>query len=117
MKRTIKGKTYNTDTAKELIEVTQNYESNLYYTQETLYQKRNGEFFVHASGGPGTIYAEQMEENHYVGGETIMPLTNDDAKKWVEKYCTSYDYNIWVTIRFNSKDAKKYEKIFGRIEE
>ena len=53
MKKIINGKMYDTDTAKELVSVTNGYcMGDLYYSKTALYQKRTGEYFVYSEGGP-----------------------------------------------------------------
>jgi hypothetical protein len=97
----IKGKRYDTETAKRLASAGYSYPSQFDYWQETLYQKRTGEFFLHGEGGANSKYAEQIERNSWCGGEKIIPISHKEAKKWGEKYL----------------DADEYEKIFGQIEE
>ena len=70
MKKIIKNKLYDTDTAKRLGE----YEPNSYKSDcETLYQKRTGEFFLH-------------------GDEKIIPLKYSEAQSWAEEHLDGDDY-------------------------
>ena len=66
-----------------------------------LYQKRTKEFFMYGSGGAMTRYAEYVEGCGSTYGEKIIPITEDEAKEWVEKYLT----------------VDEYIKIFGECEE
>ncbi len=101
MKQIINRKMYNTETASEI-----DYHSNGYYTNdfnyicETLYKKKTGEFFLYGEGGPNTEYAERCCDG-WCGGEKITPLTEDEAKDWLEK----------------NSDGDTYIEVFGEPEE
>lgn len=102
MKKIIKNLLYSTETAKEL----GSWGNNLGYRDfghmtETLYQKRTGEFFLHGEGGPMTKYAESAGQNTWTGGERIIPLSVESARKWAEEHLS----------------VDEYEKIFGLPEE
>lgn len=93
MKKIINGKVYDTDTAKKL----GSYENmadyrNFHYFCEALYQKRTGEYFLHGEGGPMTQYARTIDQNSWSGGEKIMPLSVEAARKWAEEHLDADDY-------------------------
>ena len=102
MKKIINGKKYDTDTAKEV-----GYDNNgslcsdFSYIEETLYKKKTGEFFLCGKGGAVTKYAECKPGEFSRSGEAIVPLKEDEAKKWAEDHLT----------------VEEYEKIFGEVEE
>lgn len=78
MKKVIKGKVYDTDTAKQI-----SYEGDTAHGthrewENALYQKRTGEFFAY--------------EWTLTAGETIHPITADEAKEWMEKHGTAEQY-------------------------
>ena len=104
MKKIINGHKYDTDTAKVIDTYCNELPmSSLDYLCEKLYQKGNGEFFLHGYGGVRTAYANRVS---YIvapvcSGEDIIPLSLDEAKEWVEKYLT----------------VDEYIKIFGECEE
>lgn len=101
MKRIINGRKYDTDTAKCLGTWENGYGCNDFkYVKEDLYRKKTGEFFLHGEGGAMTEYSESYAGNT-CGSERIIPLTEDEAKEWVE----------------NQLDADDYESIFGPVEE
>ena len=87
MKRIIKGKQYNTDTAKKCAMrwVGPDLERKGW---EELYRKKNGEYFIHI---------------HNYGSEPdmIIPLSYEDARQWAEDHL----------------DADEYEQIFGAVPE
>ena len=78
MKKIIRGKVYDTDTAKQIsYEGDTNHGSHREW-ENALYQKRTGEFFSYA----WTIS----------GGETIKPITADEAREWLENHGTAEQY-------------------------
>ena len=102
MKKIISGKVYDTEKAKEL----GSYSNgggwrDFNHFEETLYQKKTGEFFLFGQGGPMTRYAEPEGQNSWSGGSRIMPMTYSEAQEWAEKHL----------------DADDYEEIFGVIDE
>lgn len=101
MKKIINGKRYDTETAEEIgFWSTERSVTDFSYCDETLYRKRTGEFFIHGGGGARTKYAK--EEYGMMGaGEAIVPLTEGEAKTWVEK----------------NLDADTYEALFPVEEE
>ena len=98
MRKVINGKRYDTDTATSYGSAYYSNCTDLYFWEETLYQKRTGEFFLYGEGGAASKYAERIGQNNWSGGARIIPLSLESAQKWVEKYLT----------------AEKYEEIFGK---
>ena len=95
------GKLYDTDTAELLGTYTSPYLPNDgFYYKESLYRKKNGEFFVSGEGGSLTKYA-QCFVNGRGYGYSIFLLSEDVAKHWVEQYL----------------DADDYIDIFGEVQE
>lgn len=102
MKKIINNLLYNTETAKAVGDHWNGIPRNDFsYCDETLYQKRTGEFFLHGEGGPSSKYAETVGMNEWSGGEKIIPLSYDEARAWAEE----------------KLDADEYEKIFGEVSE
>ena len=101
MKKIINGRKYDTDTAKEIDSYSNDRpRTDFRYFCETLYQKHTKEFFLYGHGGPMSKYAEHCGQG-WTGGESILPLSLDEAKEWVET-------NSTVEI---------YETLFGEVEE
>ena len=101
MKKVIKKKIYNTETAIQLAEYDNGArpKSSIFY-EEILYIKRTGEYFLYCVGGGDSKYGEwHGDESSY--GEQIIPYTLREAKRWAEKHL----------------DDDEYEKIFGDIED
>ena len=101
MKKIIRGKKYDTDTAEYIDSYHYSNKSDFRYVYEELYRKRTGEFFLYGTGGPLSKYRVEVGTNEWSGGEEITPLDLTDAKDWVEKHC----------------DADKYEELFGTVED
>ena len=102
MKKIIKGKRYDTDTAK----LCGSWDNDLGvrdfgYCEESLYRKRSGEFFLFGSGGPMSRYARRAGQNEWTGGEEIIPVDPEKARTWAEEHL----------------EADDFEKIFGEVSE
>lgn len=102
MKKIIENKIYDTSTAKEVASWSDGLSfRDFTHVEETLYQKRTGEFFLHGAGGPSTRYAVSAGLNSWTGGEKIIPLTWEAAREWAEGHL----------------DADDYQQIFGEVVE
>ena len=102
MKKIINGRLYNTETAQIITDYSNGLCCNDFrWIEETLYRKRNGEFFLHGEGGPMTKYAKQIDTNSWCSGEAISPLSDAEAREWMEQ-CA---------------DADTYIRCFGDVEE
>ena len=99
MKKVIDGKRYDTDTATLMGSDSYSNTRDFKHWTEELYRKNNGEYFLYGAGGPMTKYAQSVGQNEWCGGEKIIPLTPDAARKWAEEHL----------------DGEDYEKIFGEI--
>lgn len=92
---------YNTETATQVAEWDNGrYSNDFNHCSETLYKKTTGEFFLHGSGGANSIYSKSNGNSAW-GSSQIIPLSEDEARKWVESRC----------------DGGSYEDIFGTVEE
>lgn len=101
MKKIINNKRYDTDKAEACGSDSYGYPGDFNWWEETLYQKRTGEFFLYGEGGPMSRYAVTIDQNSWSGGEKIMPLSLDAARQWAEKHLSGDDY----------------EKLFGEVAE
>lgn len=101
MKKIIKNKVYDTETARLQGEWWNGYSiTDFHHLSQDLYLKKTGEFFLHITGGALTEYAKSTGDG-WSGGEEIIPLTYDEAKEWAEAHL----------------DADEYEAIFGPVAE
>lgn len=101
MNKIINGRRFDTERAKPIAEW-QNMadRSSFDYLTETLYRKKNGEYFLHGEGHGNTRYGE-WHGNTGGWGEKIMPMSPGDARMWAESHLT----------------ADGYEEVFGDVEE
>lgn len=90
MKKIIKGKVYDTDTARCV--GGDGGGDGFYRWSEELYQKRTGEFFLAGEGGPATKYAYSVGQNKWSGGSKIIPLDVEAARQWAEEHLDADDY-------------------------
>lgn len=101
MRKIINGARYDTNTAKEL----GSWEScedirEFSYHEEHLYRTKAGKYFIYGSGNAASPYARVSDERMR-GGEQIIAVSEDAARKWAEE----------------KLDADTYESIFGEIAE
>ena len=101
MKKVINGKMYNTDSARLIGSWDNRDYGNFGYCEESLYQKKTGEFFIYGEGGARSKYARKCGSNTWGGGEDITPQTFEQARQWAEEYLT----------------ADEYEAAFGEVSE
>lgn len=101
MKKIIRNKKYDTDTAKLVAEWEHDYPSDFTYFCETLYKKRTGEYFLYGKGNAASKYAQSAGDNRWASGSTIIPLTYESARQWAEDHM----------------DADDYEREFGVVDE
>lgn len=101
MKKIINGRLYNTETAKKLAEYQSSCPcSDFEYFEETLYQKRTGEYFLAGRGNALSKYSEVYAGASH-SGERITPISYAQAQQWAE----------------SRLDADTYIKLFGEPEE
>lgn len=92
MIKIINGKKYDTSTAEKVGEWDNGYSiSDFHCCAETLYRKRTGEFFLYGRGHALSKYAGHSG-NMSGWGESIIPLTEDKAKKWAEEKLSGEEY-------------------------
>lgn len=102
MKKIINGKLYNTETAKEVgTHKGAWFEEDCYFSEHSLYMKENGEWFLVGKGNSLYCYDKDSYYGELEGGYIIYPISNEEAKVWIEKYM----------------DVDTYIKFFGEVEE
>lgn len=124
MKKIIKGKLYDTSTAKKVGEYEPSpYRSDFHCFCETLYQKKTGEFFLHGEGNAASKYSRSVGQNEWCGGERIEPLTFKEAQKWAEEHLDGDEYceifgepdedseDVMLGIRVSASAAAKLKRI------
>lgn len=90
MKKVIKGRLYDTATAKMM--GLDGGGDGFKAWHEELYQKRTGEFFLFGQGGAMTKYAVAVGDNSWSSGEKIIPLTFETARQWAEAHLGADEY-------------------------
>lgn len=84
---------YDTSTATKLASASYGLPGDLDYWEETLYRKRNGEYYLYCEGGARSKYSIALSYNSWCGSNDIVPITEADAKQWVEQHCNG-DTNV-----------------------
>lgn len=86
MIRVVDGLRYNTDTA-ELIADVACTGGGWNYERTQLFRTGNGRFFLAGEGGAATRWAQPIKgERGSVEGDGIIPLTDAEARLYVEKF-------------------------------
>ncbi|WP_265458618.1 hypothetical protein [Enterococcus sp. HY326] len=98
MKKIIDGKKYDTETAKLIAEWSYGNSSDYRYICEELYLTRKGNWFIFGEGGSGSIYGEQVGSTTFSGGEKIVLIDEEDAKKFIEKHGDSETYEHFFEV-------------------
>ncbi len=102
MRAITNGKKYDTTTAEHVASASYHgSRSDFQWWSEDLYRKRTGECFVAGEGGPMTRYARAIDQNSWTGSSRVIPLTEPEAREWVERHA----------------DAETYEQLFGQVAE
>lgn len=102
MKKIIKNKVYDTNTAILIARADHDNIKDTYGAtcKQALYRKKTGELFVHLESGT-SLTLHSVLQNDYRQGRGIYPLTYDQAQKWCEEELS----------------ADKWEEVFGDPED
>ncbi len=89
MRKIINKKLYDTETATAMHSQTFSDEYETWFMYETMYKKRNGEYFLFremcGDGDSEDVY-------NWVMRHRFQPLTIDDAQLWMEHYTDADAY-------------------------
>lgn len=83
MIKIIEGKRYSTESAEEIASFASTEDiTSFKHFEERLYRTEKGSWFLHGKGwGP---YAKSVDSGRS-RGESIIPKTQEEARKWLEK--------------------------------
>ena len=96
MRKTIKGKQYDTATAKRVGFIAADVpDSDPAYWRDELFMKRTGEFFLATVGGKASKYRKPWGLKDWVGSTAITPISAEDARVWVKEHLTEQDYSYY----------------------
>lgn len=90
MRKIIEGRKYDTETATK-VHCWYNDADGFDSVVETLYRKRNGEYFLHGEGGARTKYASP-DGDGWCGGSMLIPLSYEGARSWMEEHADGDEY-------------------------
>ena len=97
MKKIIDGRVCDSDKAQK-IGSWHNGESGIRMIEETLYRNKAGRYFLHGSGGANTKYARNLDNDRWGGGEKIIPMDDQAAREWAERFLTAEEYEAAFEI-------------------
>lgn len=85
MRMVINKRVYDTETARFIVGYHNGLSrGNFKFLSEDLYVTKKGQYFIHATGGPLTIYSESSGNNTW-GIETIILLSKAEVYDWLEQ--------------------------------
>lgn len=92
MKKIINGKRYDTDTATHIANASSNCgKSDFGWFDEDLYKTPRGRFFLAGEGHAMTRWATPLSGNGRGPGSGIIPLSQEEAREWCERYDVDTD--------------------------
>lgn len=108
MKKIINGKIYNTETATELVYISNNLSSSDFRNlTEYLYVTKKGNFFIYWEWWPMTRYAEK-EWNMTYWGKDITAIDKKWVKEWMEENWKNIsDEKVDNVMRFLSDELEE----------
>lgn len=93
MRKVINGRTYNTETSKQIGKWSNDLGyRDFRFCEETLYKNTKGAYFIHGEGGARSKYGTQTGSSTWSGGTNIIPMTAEEAQEWAEEHLTADEY-------------------------
>ena len=94
MQFVLNGRLYDTETATRIGTYTDNaLYRDMYYMEDTLYRKDNGEYFILREGGPATYLGYQSGPREWSSGWEVISYKPDEAKEWAAQHLSYEDYS------------------------
>ncbi len=98
MKKIINGKLFDTETANVVCEIFENAVNDFRHIDCALYcTPRSKQFFLAGSGGPMTIFSRR-DGSGITGGEGLVPISEDNARRYAEKYASVETIKKFFTV-------------------
>ena len=99
MNKIIKGKRYDTETAKHIATAYSIHPRNDFsYWEEELYRKKTGEFFIYGWGNANSRYSKSAGFNTWTGSEKIIPITESEARAWAEDHLLADEFEKYFDV-------------------
>lgn len=87
MRQVIQGKLYDTATAEQVHHWDNgHFSTDFKFREKTLYRTGKGNLFIHHIGGAMTDMAQPAGSNSYSGGESIEPINEQTAVRFLESH-------------------------------
>ena len=86
IKAIIDGKRYNTETATKIGEASFGARTDFKAWEASLFRTPRGNYFLAGRGGPMSPFSQRLSDGSYTSSSRIIPLTEQEAKEWAEKY-------------------------------
>ena len=112
MRKVIKGRTYNTETSKQIGSWDNGiYGSDFKSCQEDLYKNTKGAYFLVGEGGPLSKYSVSRG-NETSGSTELIPMTATEAQEWAEDHLTVEEYEAEFGVQEEaSSDLTTRERV------
>lgn len=105
MKKVIKGRLCNTETAKLVGEYEYGQCGDLDWWCEQLFRTKSGVYFIAGEGGARSAYGKQTSYNSWSSGEDIVIVSEQEAREWAENYLTADEYIAEFELQPEDKTA------------
>jgi hypothetical protein len=101
MKKIIQGFRWDTDKADKVCDIREGYAAGDFRRiNAALYcTKRAKRFFIAGEGGPMTMFAKNVDQNSWSGSSGIIPISNEDARGYAEKYADTDVIKKFFTVQ------------------
>ena len=100
VKKIIQGFRWDTDKADKVCDITEGYAGDFRRIDAVLYRtKRAKKFFLAGSGGPMTVFAKSVDQNSWTGSDGIIPIDDEDARRYAEKYANAETIERFFTVQ------------------
>jgi hypothetical protein len=100
MKKIINGFRWDTETADKVCDISEGYAGDFRRIDAALYRTRRAKkFFIAGEGGPMTMFAKSEGQNNWTGGSGIIPIGDDEAREYAEKYATVEQIEKFFTVQ------------------